>query len=312
MSDWRNSLDDELAVVFEQAKAIVSAYPEPMDSRGLLYLDKFNPLLPDSTKNYICYCLPFWSRDITGADVQTCRRLSLANVFIMLYFFIQDDLMDAPPSDWKEQLALGNLFYTSFLDLYRADFDGDSPFWDYFRTYITEWASAVASEGRASGSESDPIRLARKAGPVKLASTGALLLTGRAPLIPEVSHLVDQTLITLQMADDWVDWEEDLEQGSDNSLLDFIRSELSIPADELSAAQVSDSLALKGSLERFAAQAVNRHKDLLALRIKSPDLLAFHESLAQGLLSAAENLKQRKSSLARGGFLDWLSKSIGN
>ena len=55
------------------------------------------------------------------------QTMSLANVFIMLYFFIQDDVMDSPEvqADWNEQLALSNLFYLLFLDLYRQEFPPD-------------------------------------------------------------------------------------------------------------------------------------------------------------------------------------------
>ncbi|MBW7454904.1 hypothetical protein K0U00_12755, partial [Paenibacillus sepulcri] len=187
--NWKTSFNGELAVVFGNAEAVVSAFPEPLAARGLDYLGQYNPLVPESTKNYICYLLPFWLQEATGADTEICRKLSLANVYIMLYFFVQDDLMDTSPADWKEQLALGNLLYVAFLDIYRETFPPASPFWHYFRSYIEDWAVAVATEGQAPYSDR---ALAMKASPVKLASTGALLLTGRESLIPAVSDTVDK------------------------------------------------------------------------------------------------------------------------
>ncbi|QYR20875.1 class 1 isoprenoid biosynthesis enzyme [Paenibacillus sp. sptzw28] len=312
MINWKTSFNDELAIVFSEAMTIVSAYPAPLGTQGLAYIDKFNPLLPGGTKNYICYLLPYWLKDITAVDDRMCRKLSLANVFIMLYFFIQDDLMDSPQTDWKEQLALGNLFYLAFLDIYQAEFPAGSPFWDYFRTYIIDWASAVATEGRNAGIlEPDLLELAKKAAPVKLASTGALLHTGRDILVPAVSDYIDQVLITLQMVDDWADWEEDLVHGSGNSLLAFIRSELNLPADSpLSPAQVTDSIRLQGGLRRFADEAETRYKRLQSTLPGASCLSAFHHSLSQELVQAADRYERRKQSLLRGGFVNWLSESI--
>ena len=152
MSNWKTEAQGELAIVFAEAKAIIAAYPAPLGDRGLRYLEKFNPMEANSTKNYICYSLPFWLHGAVSADIRICRRMSLANVFIMLYFFIQDDVMDSldVQKDWNEQLALCNLFSLSFLDLYRQEFPSTSPFWVHYSTYITEWAVSVATERTVS------------------------------------------------------------------------------------------------------------------------------------------------------------------
>jgi hypothetical protein len=311
MHNWQTACDEELSIVFEQAKSAASGFAEPMRSRGLAYLDKFNPLLPGSTKNYICYSLPFWLRDMTGANAHTCRRMSLANVYVMLYFFIQDDLMDTADSEWREQLALAQLYQISFLEIYRAEFPPESPFWAYFRTYIEDWAAAVATEGYGNDPFADPLQLARKAAPVKLASTGLLIKAGLEALVPRVSGLVDQTLVTLQMADDWADWEEDLAEGSPNSLISFIRGELGLAPDEpVAEAQAHDCLWLKGTLRRFAEHASSRHERIEPDLAEAPLMLAFHASLASELRLAADRLETSKQSLLRGGFVDWLSTNL--
>jgi len=305
--NWKTSFDEELAIVFEDAKAIVSAFPKPLAERGLDYVDQYNPLLPDSTKNYICYLLPFWLQDVTGTDAAASRRLALANVFIMLYFFVQDDLMDTAPGDWKEQLALGNLLYTAFLDIYRESFPPDSPFWHFFNRYIEDWAVAVATEGQAPYSD---LSLAMKASPVKLASTGALLLTGRETLIPAVSEAVDSVLTTLQMADDWADWENDLAEGSGNSLLSFIREEAQLPSDRLLTAQeVKQAVGINGALGRFAQTAAQRHERLQQGSFQAPMLLAFHQTLVGQLERTGQSYAERSRSLLRGGFVDWLAQA---
>jgi hypothetical protein len=197
-----------------------------MSNAGIAYLKKFSVLEEDSTKNYICYLLPFWVKELTGITNEEARKLSLANVFIMLYFFIQDDLMDTAPVEWKQQLALGNLFYLEFLEIYRDEFPSDSPFWLYFRTYITEWADSVTNENDQDYFKHQPTRVATKASPLKLASTGALLLSNKADTIDIVTDFIDHVLVTLQMVDDWVDWQDDLEEGSYNCLLSMIKLEL--------------------------------------------------------------------------------------
>lgn len=311
LSNWKTAALDELAIVFAEAKAIIASYPAPLGARGLRYLDKFNPLEADSTKNYICYSLPFWLKDAIFVDIRYCRRMSLANVFIMLYFFIQDDVMDSPEvqADWNEQLALCNLFYLTFLDLYRQEFHSSSPFWIHFNTYITEWAVSVATEGEMNEYPLNPLRFAKKAGPLKLASTGLLLLSDQEALINPVSEFVDDVLITLQMVDDWADWREDMAEGNENSLLAYLHSELKLGANErLTAEQVSNALAIQDHLSRFADQVQVRHEKLLQLQaVQIPHLLAFHQALSQELVQAAQYLQQRKQTRLRGGFLSWLT-----
>ncbi|MFC5649335.1 class 1 isoprenoid biosynthesis enzyme [Paenibacillus solisilvae] len=311
MSNWKTAAQDELAIVFAEAKAIIASFPAPLGVRGIRYLDKFNPLEANSTNNYICYSLPFWLQDAVFADAESCRRLSLANVFIMLYFFIQDDVMDSAEvhKDWNEQLALSNLFYLSFLNLYRSSFHPCSPFWDYFNTYITDWAVSVATERQVSKEPQNPLRFARKAGPLKLASTGLLLLTAQEALIKPVSEMVDHVLITLQMVDDWADWREDLAEGNENSLLAFLHAELQLAAGEqLTPEQINHALTVETRLDRFAEQALDRHERLLQLGIiQLPHLLAFHQALSQELVQAAQRLQQRKQLQLQGGFVSWLS-----
>jgi hypothetical protein len=311
LSNWKTEAQDELAIVFAEAKAIIAAYPAPLGNRGLLYLEKFNPMEANSTKNYICYSLPFWLHGAVSADIRISRRMSLANVFIMLYFFIQDDVMDSSDvqKDWNEQLALCNLFSLSFLDLYRQEFPSTSPFWVHYGNYITEWAVSVATERTVSKEPLNPLHFAKKAGPLKLASTGMLLLAGQEALIAPVSEIVDEVLITLQMVDDWADWREDMAEGNENSLLAFIHADLQLTeSDRLSAEQVNMALTLQDCLTRFARQASVRHEKLLQPEVlQIPHLIAFHQALTQQLVQAAQRLQQRKQNQLRGGFVSWLA-----
>ncbi|UVI31123.1 hypothetical protein [Paenibacillus spongiae] len=311
MKEWKSRYDEDLRAVFTEAAGWIDTYPDPLKERARLYLDKFNPLLKNSTKNYICYLLPFWMQPMTGVDTAACRKLSLANIFGMLYFFIQDDIMDAEaPGEWKEQLALGNMYHSTFLRLYRELFNSASPFWKYFDTYIAEWAVSVASESAMNDLEADPWRLAKKSGPVKLASTGSFLLNGRTGLIEAGEVYVDHVLLTLQMVDDWIDREADLASGSENSLLSYICSAAGLKnRDALTPGLVQEYLYTKEILHGFALKARRRHEQLSALSHDSPDLYRFHESLTEDLEQAAQTAVMRRK-LLRGGFSNWLSENI--
>ncbi|TMV50284.1 hypothetical protein FE783_12075 [Paenibacillus mesophilus] len=308
--NWLEPYKKELVEVFAEAERLIAAFPAPLNERGLAYVSRFHPFRADSTKNYICYLLPYWldHDSVENKDAAICSRMSLANVFVMLHFFIQDDLMDTAPTKWKEQLALDHLLHMQFLELYRPMFDSGSPFWTYFRQYVTEWATSVSDEREREAFHDRPSRIAHKASPVKLASTGLLLLSGRSELIPDVSDMVDEVLITLQMADDWTDWREDLQQGSANTLIAFINRERRTAA-ELYEKDLETSIYVGGYLSRFAQLAVDRHQRLKAYGLRLPHLIDFHEYLTANLLSAASTIERDKSRLLQGGFAYWLSKN---
>lgn len=308
--NWLHDYEDELREVFAEAGRRIALFPAPLDERGAAYLRQFHPLEKESAKNYICYLLPYWLKPLTKQNDVHCRQMALANVFVMLYFFIQDDLMDTPPAQWSEQLALANLLHVRLLEVYRPLFAADSPFWSYYRQYVTEWAAGVTSERGRDDFPDHPERLAHKASPVKLASTGLLLLGGRPEAIPRVSELVDQVLITLQMADDRADWRDDLREGNANSLLSFIRGELGWgERRELDEREVRTSVYVRGSLQRFARLAEDRHRRLRNGETGAPHLLDFHEFVTNGLLSHAAETRRNKDLLLMGGFAYWLSKN---
>ncbi|CAM2976101.1 hypothetical protein PASE110613_10300 [Paenibacillus sediminis] len=307
--NWFKEFESELSVVFEECEAVISRFPAPLHERGLQYLQGFHPFRKDSAKNYICYLLPFWVKDLTHTSPELCRKLSLANVFVMLYFFVQDDLMDTAPEEWKEQLALANLFYVEFLEMYREHFPSDSPLWSYFRTYITEWTLTVVHENDADYFYHHAAMIAKKAGPLKLASTAALLLNGQAELISVVSSMVDRVLLTLQMMDDFVDWSEDLLQGSYNCLISLISSTYQIAPGQITEEVVNQALYLKGIMNPYAEMAAGNHKYIEKMQVNIPYLEAFHQLLCQQLQQEAERIDEERTQLLEGGLHYYLSKS---
>ncbi|MDF2719437.1 MAG: hypothetical protein K0R28_6362 [Paenibacillus sp.] len=305
---WLKQYEAELIDIFEEAESRVGTFPAPFNDIGTAYLQRFHPFRKGSSKNYICYLLPFWLKHSARED-EACRRMALSNIFVMLHFFIQDDLMDEPPAKWNTQLALDHLIQLQYMELYRPLFPAESLFWTYFGQYVTEWATSVSDENEREAFFIQPTRIAHKASPVKLASTGLLLLSGRQELIPELTGLIDQVLITLQMADDRADWREDLQSGSANSLLAFIRRERRMdPASRLTSREVETSIHVRGSLTRYAQIAVERHERLRTSGTQALQLIAFHDYLTQALLSEAVGIERNKNRLLQGGFSYWLSK----
>ncbi|MBM7564808.1 hypothetical protein [Paenibacillus sacheonensis] len=308
--NWSTDYESELVHVFEEAERRIDAYPAPLNAKGRAYLQAFNPLNPSGTKNHICYLLPFWMKPVTVLPARQYRDLSLANVFVMLYFFTQDDLMDTAPEDWKEQLALGNLFHLSMLELYRGMFDSSSPFWEHYREYVTNWSLAVAYEKPFVALT--PSALALKAAPVKLASTGALYLAGRQDLEIVVSEAVDLALATLQYSDDWADWEEDFDSRNANSLISMIVSEEAPSSTPISKKDIQNAIYIHGALSRFSRMAEVNCESLESLQLPLPHLAAFQENLARNLVQSAEHLERNKRLLLDGGFSFYLSTQLSS
>lgn len=311
--NWFRPFEQDLEKVFAECSDIISGFPPPLNQTGRLYMQKFDVFEQGSAKNYICYLLPFWMQDLTSLSPEIYRKLSVANIFGMLYFFIQDDIMDTPaehaePGMWKKQLALANLLYGQFIRIYQELFPSDSPFWSCLRDYVRDWAEGVVHESEHDDFRSDPLGIAKKAAPVKLGSTAALLLSGNSGLIPTVSRLMDYVLLTLQMMDDWADWEQDLQDGSYNCLLSLIKAERGKPRDySLQRGEVEQSVYLGDTLDRYAAIAEESHESLRNLPVHAPHVIAFHETLLKELQMEAADIQNGRQKLQHGGLNYYLS-----
>lgn len=305
--DWLHNYEEELRKVFGECSLIISGFPEPLRSQGLVYLNQFNVFSTGSHKNYICYLLPFWFRSEYGINPELARQMSTGNILIMLYFFIQDDLMDDKGST-GEKIPLANLLYVEFLNIYRPLFSPDSLFWSCFKRYIFEWADSVAGEAQADYFLNDRIRIAHKASPLKLCSTAILLISGHEHLIMATEDMLHEVLVTLQMADDYEDWEEDLREGSYNCLLSLAHSQLEVNPYKLTSGQVKDFIFTAGGLAPYAEIACANHRRLSGYPLKIPHLLAFHDGLVQNLQHIAAAIEAEKQLLQKGGLHYWLSR----
>lgn len=311
--NWFKPFEDDLAAAFAVCEARLSELPAPLNEIGLSYLRKFDVFEQDSSKNYICYLLPFWMKELTELPADVYRHLSAANIIGMLYYFIQDDIMDSPhdsqsSTDSKHHLALANLLYYEFLTSYQPYFPANSDFWSYFKNYTHEWSEGVIHETQDDYFMHHPIMVAKKAAPVKLGSTAALLLSDQAGLIPRTNDVMNHVLLTLQMMDDWTDWKQDLADGSYNCLLSLIKSELGRPRDtKLTLTEVQEAIYINNALKPYAAIAAATHAHLLSVNIDAPHLISFHQTMVDELQAEANHIENSKETLSFGGLNYYLS-----
>lgn len=154
----------------------------------------------------------------------------------------------------------------------------------------------------------DRIRISHKASPLKLSSTAALLLSGQSSSIPEAEEMIHTVLLTLQMLDDYEDWEQDLEDSSYNCLLSLVRSSTGMAAGEpLTEAAVKDFIYVTGGMTGYAATAQTNHLMLEKASLQLPLLVSFHLVLVQNLQQIAAAIEAQKQLLLGGGLDYWLS-----
>ncbi|OAB48196.1 hypothetical protein [Paenibacillus antarcticus] len=306
---WYKDFANQITQVFNESQRVIATFPSPHNIKGLAYLSTFDAQEEESSKNYICYLLPFWLKELIPLKEEDYVKLSVGNVFAMLYFFIQDDIMDSKSTLDRDQIPLANLFHMQFLEIYRSYFPSDSPFWDYFHQYIIEWTDSVSNEHQQDYFQTNLVMTARKASPLKLSSTGALVLSGQSELIPSLSDFIDHVLITLQMSDDWIDWQDDWADGSYNGLLSMIQAENGREG-ALSLDHIKNAIYVRGIMKRYTEIASANHTYIQKLTLNIPYLASFHETLVEHLIKDANLIEKDKLLQEKGGLHYWLSKNM--
>ncbi|SEU00570.1 hypothetical protein [Paenibacillus sp. NFR01] len=305
--EWLDTYESELHVVFNEGKRILADFPPPLNRYGMSYLERFDVFATGSRKNYICYLLPFWLRDEFSLDPETARRMALGNVLCMLYFFLQDDAMDSGTvAVW--QLPLANLLYAEFLNLYRPLFPAHSPFWAYCNRYLREWADSVTNEAEGDYFFKDRRRIAHKASPLKLSGAAAMLLSGNNGLIEPLGQALDETLIALQMLDDYEDWEADWHEGGYNCLLSLAAHSGQRSGSLLTQEYIRSYIYTFGGLSVYADIAVARYREQQETGQQFGRLSAFHRELVGNLRGIADAVEAEKNLLSRGGLEYYLAK----
>ncbi|CAM4487399.1 hypothetical protein [Paenibacillus tarimensis] len=309
--EWLNDYEEELTRVFARVKEVAAGFPAPLDRESLAYLSHFDPRMEHSSKNYICYLLPFWLMGQADVKPAVCRDLAAANVMAMLHFFIIDDAMDTDNSQRWLYLPIGQLFYEAFMDCYRQHFPAASPLWKLYKNYIRDWAEHVVAERISGTSTGDLASIARKAGPLKLSSSAILLLGGSGNLIPDFSEAVDLVLTTLQLADDWADWRDDLNVESNNALLALIREKLQLGEEErLTEEAVKHAVYVDHALKPYVSLALTNRVRLAQIDNVPEHLTAFHDYVCSRLEDDVKQIESSRMMLEQGGLSYWLSKLV--
>ncbi|MEO3945944.1 hypothetical protein [Gorillibacterium sp. CAU 1737] len=303
----------ELEQVLLMAESRLSGFPEGLKVDGFSYIQNSRRMLDEATgPNRICFLLPYWLKEQCQLTDEICREMAVGNLFLMLHYFIVDDAMDTSDRQAVQDLPMAALFFGEFLNGYSRLFPYDSEFWSYYRSYVSEWAASVSEELKGIVFTSDPAKIARKASPLKLCSTGALLLANQSSEISRVSRLLEEALVAMQMADDWVDWEADLveDQGKGNSLLSLVRSSQGKPPDaSLTEADVKRFLFLDEGLTCFSLLAARRYEACDYSGLKLEALRLFHDALLRDLQRGAMEIAEARRQLEQGGLHYWLSRA---
>ena len=298
-------LQKEMQRAFQMCRDVVRQFPVPFVESGMRYLNRFDPEHGNSSTNYICCLLPYWLREAAKSSTETCREIAEANIFGMLHFHLQDELIDRQSRKDRTSVILSQLFYAEMNVRYAALFPSVSYFRQALLSCTSEWASGLAAEQRQDSFFERPQDLADRSAPLLLCPLA--LFAENPTLQQQAIHDVREVLITLQMADDWADYRQDLQDGSYNCLVSLYRKEYAQDSKiDVLASDIDQAIYAKGMLSRYAQFSTERQIRLQHAHQHFPDLLAFHEALAGDLEKIADQIEREKQKLSLGALNYWL------
>jgi hypothetical protein len=291
--------------VLETCQERVASYPPPLDQYGHDGLERHWLLKDNSGRNSIAYLLPFWLQQAFDLDHHTCRLIAVGNTFWLLYFFAQDEVIDASPGEYKGHLLpLGNLLLLDALAPYRSSLGSTSPFWPLMGRYIAEWAESVSWEREEHWGQArefapgDLLRLARKAAPLKIPCAALSLLADREEAIGPLEEMIDNVLVAFQLADDLRDWRDDLARGIHTYFLTRVMVDRGIrPSGSLTEEEVEKSLFVGTVLDEavdLMAQHTRRAIESISV-LHAPYLKAYLAFLEQECLRSKEGFQAQRS-----------------
>ncbi|MCM3747909.1 class 1 isoprenoid biosynthesis enzyme [Paenibacillus pasadenensis] len=303
----------EAGLIFAEAKEGTDRCPEPMRSVLRELIEQCDPSGREGGSNYMTYLLPLWYGEKAGIPAALSRDFAVGSVYMMLHYFLLDDVMDGEETKLgpKVALAAGQLLHTLFVERYGRHFHGEAGLWDYYRDYTEQWSSAVSQEGIRQAEPEDAAGLALKSAPVKIGAAAVWLAAGRPERIPAAERAVDLALASLQLADDWADWQEDLAAGEErsNAFLTLARRELGLPKElTLTEKLVRRAIFHYDALERLG-ELIQAHRNSLSLLGEAPSgLTGFQHAVLSGIEADARSTQQTASELAvQGGFSHFVS-----
>lgn len=303
----------EAGMIFAEARGGTAQCPEPM--RGMLQklIDRCDPSVRKGGSNYMTYLLPIWAGEDAGIPASLSRDFAVGSVYMMLHYFLLDDVMDGEETEFgpKASLAAGQLLHTLFVERYGRHFHGDSGLWDYYRSYTEQWSMAVSQEGIRQAEPGDAAGLALKSAPVKIGAAAVWLAAGKPESIPAAEQAVELALASLQLADDWADWQADLAAGEErsNAFLTLARRALGLPEElQLPEKLVRRAIYHYDALEQLMVLIHDHRRSLLGLGEAPSGLTDFQQAVLDGVEADALSIRKTASKLAvEGGFSHFVS-----
>jgi hypothetical protein len=268
---------------------------------------------------HIGYLLPFWLEEPFALDRDVCRQVALSNIFGVLYFLLQDGLLDAGPGGDLEHLQpLGTFFFLDLVAPYRSLFEPDSPFWALQEEYVAQWGRSVLWEqqrhwGQVRAFEQeDLLLLARKAAVLKIPCAALCLLAGREEAIGTLEKMVDDLMVSYQFMDDLKDWRGDLAQGNYTYFLTRVMARRGPgPAAPLTGTDVEKALFVGLVLDEYLDLVAEYNRRALesASALEAPYLTAYLTRFDQGCGQLGEELEARRSARIREQFADLMQEA---
>jgi hypothetical protein len=307
---------DEIELLFEEASREMRELPIELREMGQALLARCNPMRSGGKAKSISFLLPHWLQKETGATVELCRDLSIGSVYVMLQYFILDDVMDGgderiQSAGIRRSLALGQMLNVLARKRYAHYFAQDASIWDYERRYVEQWSSAVTREVLESVNPRDCRQLAGKAAPIKLGAAGVLLWSGQtAQRIAEVEEAIDLALAVLQLSDDYADWLEDLHEAKRSSFLTIVKERLADAAtDSMDEPSVKRAIYHRGAVRQLAEIAEDYGEQMRRINQAPERLLTYQRAIVVDLRESADRIEQAVEGLAaQGGLSQLLSK----
>jgi hypothetical protein len=175
-----------------------------------------------------------WVGEAMGLAPETVESLVLANVHMLAFGRILDDVVDGEhgPSDRSlgySALTIATLHHL-WLSQYAELLAGVGPrgrrFWSYFREYMSEWLRVLMQDTRPRHSfwcyeKTDWEWLAWQGAPLKVCCAAACILSGREAAIPSLVSAVDDIMIAVEMLDATFDWLGDLDASRYNCFVAY-------------------------------------------------------------------------------------------
>lgn len=175
-----------------------------------------------------------WAGEALGLAPDVINSLVLANVYMLAFGRILDDLVDGEHEPSANNLghsalmtaALQHLWLEQYANLLADAGERGRRFWPYFRGYMSQWLE-VLMPGKESRSvfrcydDADWAKLAWQGAPLKVCCAAAALLADREHAIPAFAAAIDDIMVAVEMLDATFDWLGDLEAGRYNTFVAY-------------------------------------------------------------------------------------------